>query len=338
MIVGDSSVVSRAAPRIAVLVPCYNEAVTIGAVVRDFSAALPGADIYVYDNNSSDGTSERAREAGAIVRAEPLQGKGNVVRRMFSDIEADIYILVDGDATYDAASAPAMIDALIVHQCDCVTATRIEQEQAAYRAGHRFGNRVITGMVTLLFGRGTRDMLSGYRVFSRRFVKSFPAMASGFEIETEFTVHALEQRMIMVDLETPYFGRPEGSASKLNTYKDGIRIVRTIANLVKEEKPLAFFGGVAFSLALAAMVAFIPIYIEYLETGLVRRFPTAILSAALMLAAGLSFTCGLVLDTVTLGRREMKRLAYMRQPGPPSGPWRMTDATEREASIRSVVS
>lgn len=302
--------------KIAVLVPCYNEAKTIHQVVTDFARELPGSRIYVYDNNSTDETHQIASEAGAVVRQEPLQGKGNVVRRMFSDIEADVYVLVDGDATYDARSAPLMVRTLVERSCDCVNAVRIPEERAAYRSGHEFGNRVITWLVTILFGRATRDMLSGYRVFSRRFVKSFPALAAGFEIETELTVHSLELKMRVADVETPYFARPEGSHSKLSTFSDGWRIIRTIADLLKEEKPLAFFASIAIVLVGVAIALFIPVYEEYLATGLVRRFPTAVLSTGIVLAAGLSLVCGLILDTVTHGRREMKRLAYLRIVGP----------------------
>jgi glycosyltransferase involved in cell wall biosynthesis len=300
--------------RVAVLVPCYNEALTIASVVRDFRSALPTATIYVYDNNSTDGTAEAASAAGAVVRFERFQGKGQVVRRMFSDVEADIYVLVDGDATYDAFAAPQLIGALLEDELDCVNAVRIATEQEAYRPGHRFGNWLLTTLVARIFGRQTRDMLTGYRVFSRRFVKSFPALASGFEIETEITVHALELRMQVADIETVYKGRPEGSESKLSTYKDGIRILKTIVLLVKEERPFFFFGMVALALLLTAIGLFIPVLIEFFQTGEVRRFPTAILSMGLVISAMLSFFCGLILDTVTHGRREMKRLIYLQQP------------------------
>jgi glycosyltransferase involved in cell wall biosynthesis len=302
--------------RIAVIIPCYNEQVAIPKVVADFRAALPGADIHVYDNNSTDDTAEVARAAGAIVGFEPYPGKGNVVRRMFSDIDADVYVMVDGDDTYDAAAAPRMVSLLVEHQLDMVNGARVTEVQQAYRFGHRFGNRLLTGLVRGIFGRQFSDMLSGYRVFSRRFVKSFPAVSSGFEIETELTVHAMELRMKTVEVDTRYKERPEGSTSKLSTIRDGIRILRTIGVLIKEERPLAFFSGVFALLALASVVLGVPVVAEYLRSGLVPRFPTAILSASIMLLAFLSLVCGLVLDTVTHGRRELKRLAYLAIPAP----------------------
>lgn len=299
---------------LAVLVPCHNEAVAIGTVVHDFRAALPDATIYVYDNNSTDQTSAVASAAGAIVVGEPLQGKGNVVRRMFADIDADVYVLVDGDGTYDASAAPALVHELLAGQLDMVNALRVANSQGAYRTGHRFGNRLLTSMVTTIFGRRMSDMLSGYRAFSRRFVKSFPALSAGFEIETELTVHALELRMPIAEIPTQYAERPAGSTSKLRTYRDGARILRTIAVLVKEERPLQFFSSVGLVLAIAAMILAVPLYREYMDTGLVPRFPTAVLSTGLMLLAFLSVTCGLVLDTVTRGRRELKRLHYLQVP------------------------
>ena len=300
--------------RVAVLVPCHNEAVAIGSVVRDFRAALPGATVYVYDNNSTDDTGAVASAAGAVVVNEPLQGKGNVVRRMFADIEADVYVLVDGDGTYDASAAPSLVHALVASQLDMVNALRVENAKGAYRPGHRFGNRLLTSMVTTIFGRRMRDMLSGYRAFSRRFVKSFPALSAGFEIETELTVHALELRMPIAEIPTQYAERPAGSTSKLRTYRDGARILRTIAVLVKEERPLQFFSLGGLVLALAAVVLVVPLYRVYMETGLVPRLPTAVLATGLMLLAFLSVTCGLVLDTVTRGRRELKRLHYLQVP------------------------
>jgi len=302
------------APRIAVLVPCHNEEAAIGGVVAGFRAALPGAVVYVYDNNSTDRTLAVAAAAGAVARRERLQGKGNVVRRMFADVEADAYILVDGDGTYDPAAAPAMLELLFGEGLDMVTAARVGEAAAAYRRGHRFGNRVLSGMVRRIFGRGVSDMLSGYRAFSRRFVKSFPALAHGFEIETELTVHALELRLPIGELPAPYGARPPGSASKLRTLRDGIRIARTILLLVQHERPLPFFGGMAALLLLLAIGIFIPVFEEYLETGLVRRFPTAILSTGLGLLSFLSLACGLILDTVTLGRQEAKRIAYLAIP------------------------
>jgi glycosyltransferase involved in cell wall biosynthesis len=300
--------------QIAVLIPCYNEATTIGKVVADFRAALPNALIYVYDNNSTDGTEEEAQAAGAIVRSEVLQGKGNVVRRMFADVEADIYVLVDGDDTYDAASVPMLIEMLIVGHLDMVNAARETQSAAAYRRGHRFGNALLTGMVALIFGNRFHDMLSGYRVLSRRFVKSFPALASGFEIETELTIHALHLRMPVREVQTAYKERPLGSMSKLRSFRDGLRILKTILVLVKEERPLPFFSTIFVLLAVTAIILAIPIVITFIETGLVPRFPTAILATGLMLLAFLSFACGLILETVTRGRLESKRMRYLSIP------------------------
>ncbi|MDX2142551.1 MAG: glycosyltransferase family 2 protein [Rhodospirillaceae bacterium] len=303
-------------PVVAVLVPCYNEEAAVGAVVRDFKAALPGAAVYVYDNNSKDRTAAVAAAAGAVVRRETLQGKGNVVRRMFADVEADIYVMVDGDDTYDAASAPRLIRELVDNQLDMVNGSRVPVEQEAYRPGHRFGNLLLTGLVTQVFGKRTNDMLSGYRVFSRRFVKTFPALARGFEIETELTVHALELRMPIADVATSYRSRPPGSASKLSTIKDGLRILWMIGKLVKEERPMPFFGLVAAALAGLAVALAWPLFMTYVDTGLVPRLPTAILSTGLMILAFLSFASGLVLDTVTQGRREMKRMRYLELPAP----------------------
>jgi glycosyltransferase involved in cell wall biosynthesis len=303
-------------PRIAVLIPCYNEAEAITAVVRDFAAALPEATIYVYDNNSRDATRERAAAAGAVVRTETSQGKGNVVRRMFADVEAEVYVLVDGDGTYDAASARRMVDHLLEESLDMVNAARVPVAAAAFRPGHVLGNRMLSRTVTAIFGNRIRDLLSGYRVFSRRFVKSFPALATGFETETELTVHALELRLPVAEIETPYRDRPAGSASKLRTYRDGFRILRTIFSLVKEERPLQFFASVAVTLAIVALALGVPLVTEFARTGLVPRLPTAVLAMGLMLLAGVSFVAGLILDTVTLGRREMKRLHYLALQGP----------------------
>jgi hypothetical protein len=296
---------------IAVLIPCYNEEVAVPRVVHDFRRALPSANIYVYDNASTDRTAEVAAQAGAIVGHEPFPGKGNVMRRMFSDIEADIYVLVDGDDTYDAEAAPALVRTLLDKQLDMVNGARVTSIKEAYRFGHRFGNRLLTGLVQWIFGKQFDDMLSGYRVFSRRFVKSFPAISSGFEIETELTVHALELRMKTAEVPIRYKDRPEGSASKLNTIRDGLRILKMIGVLVKEERPLMFFGCTFVALALLSVGLAIPLVFEYLETGLVPRFPTAILASAIMLLAFLSMVCGLVLDTVTHSRRELKRLHYL---------------------------
>jgi hypothetical protein len=297
--------------RIAVLIPCFNEEIAIQHVVQDFRNALPSARIYVYDNNSKDRTMAVATEAGATVRSEPRQGKGNVIRRMFSDVDADIYLLVDGDNTYEAAAAPKMIEALVEGSLDMVVGRRVESADLAYRPGHRFGNSMLTGVVAMIFGHCTQDMLSGYRVFSRRFVKSFPALSHGFEIETELTVHALELRMPTLDIDTQYVSRLPGSQSKLNTVRDGLRIFRMIGALVKEERPLQFFGLSSIALAVASLALIYPVVMEYLRTGLVPRFPTAILSAAIMTVAILAFFAALILDTVTNGRREMKRLTYL---------------------------
>ena len=298
-------------PTIAVLVPCCNEQQTIGDVIAGFRFHLPGCVVFVYDNASTDETAARARQAGAIVRAEPLPGKGNVVRRMFADVEADVYILVDGDDTYDAASAPMLVQRLLSESLDLVSAARLEDEQHAYRRGHRFGNRLLTRTVAQLFGKRFSDMLTGYRVMSRRFVKSFPALSSGFEIETELTVHALQLRVPTVEIETPYRGRPPGSVSKLRTLPDGARILKTIAALVKEERPLAFFAILSGIFAGLSLALGIPVVIEFLRTGLVPRLPTAVLSMGLMVVAFLSLTCGLILQTVTRGRLEFKRLQYL---------------------------
>jgi glycosyltransferase involved in cell wall biosynthesis len=300
--------------RVAVLVPCYNEEAAIAQVVADFRAALPGASVFVYDNNSTDGTIAAARAAGAIVRREGRQGKGHVVRRMFADIEADIYVLVDGDATYDAPSAPKMISDLIENNRDMVVGARVDQEQAAYRPGHRTGNWLLTSFVTSVFGKNFTDILSGYRVFSRRFVKSFPVLSGGFEIETELTVHALELDLPSGEIQTPYYARLKGSTSKLNTWRDGFRILWTIFRLYRSERPLNFFSGIGLALMVTSVVLAIPILITFLEEGVVPRVPTAILSTGMMLAAFLSFAVGLILDTVTRGRREIKLLAYLGQP------------------------
>jgi glycosyltransferase involved in cell wall biosynthesis len=303
-------------PRVAVLIPCYNEAEAIATVVRDFAAVLPEASIYVYDNNSTDETRSRASDAGAIVRTETFQGKGNVVRRMFSDVEAEVYVLVDGDGTYDASSARAMVDKLLQESLDMVNGARVPIDTAAFRPGHVFGNRLLTRTVAMIFGDRIRDMLSGYRVMSRRFVKSFPALASGFETETELTVHALELRLPVSEIPTPYRDRQAGSHSKLHTFRDGFRILRTIFMLVKEERPMQFFTSIAAMLFIVAMILGWPLVTEFLETGLVPRFPTAILATGLMVLAFISFVAGLILDTVTLGRREMKRLHYLGLQGP----------------------
>ncbi|SHN37045.1 Glycosyltransferase involved in cell wall bisynthesis [Duganella sacchari] len=302
--------------RIAILVPCYNEAVTIAAIVRDFQACLPQAQVYVFDNNSSDDTARIAREAGAIVRNVPEQGKGSVVRRMFADIEADAYIMVDGDDTYDASVAPQLVARLLQDGLDMVVGNRVSTEQAAYRPGHRFGNAMLTGCVSFLFGRTFTDILSGYRVFSRRYVKSFAAHSAGFEIETELTVHSLELRMPVAEVATVYKSRPEGSVSKLNTYRDGVRILSTILRLFKSERPLAFFSLFAVVSMLLSVILAEPLVQTYLHTGLVPRLPTAVLCAALMLFGVILLVCGIILDAVTKGRIEQKRFAYLAHPAP----------------------
>jgi len=300
--------------RVAVLVPCFNEEAAVATVIADFRKMLPSARIFVYDNNSSDRTVVVARDAGAEVRRERRQGKGHVVRRMFADIDADIYVLVDGDATYDAASAPRMIDALVSDRLDMVVGFRVDQVEAAYRRGHRAGNWMLTGFLSSVFGQAFKDILSGYRVLSRRFVKSFPVLSDGFEIETELSVHALELALPVTEIETPYYARPAGSFSKLNTWRDGFRILGTILKLYRTEKPLRFFGAIGIFLILISIGLAIPILVTYLEQGLVPRLPTAVLSMGLMILAMLSISSGLVLDTVTRGRREMKLLAYLSQP------------------------
>ena len=297
--------------KIAVLVPCYNEEAAVAKVVEDFRTALPAAIIFVFDNNSTDKTAQAARAAGAEVIQETHQGKGFVVRRMFSDVEADIYVLVDGDATYDSPSVRRMIVRLLEKRLDMVVGNRVDCEQVAYRAGHRAGNKLLTAFIASVFGSNFNDMLSGYRVFSRRFVKSFPVLSSGFEIETELTIHALELGLAVEEVDTPYYARPQGSVSKLHTWRDGFRILLTIVNLYRAERPLMFFTGIGTGLAVASIALAIPIITTFLETGLVPRLPTAVLSTGLMVLAFLSTAVGLVLDTVTRGRREMKLLAYL---------------------------
>ena len=300
--------------RIAVLVPCRNEVATVAGVVAGFRAALPACDVYVYDNGSTDGTGAAALRAGAIVRTEPRAGKGGVVRRMLGEIDADIYVMVDGDGTYDAASAPRMVEALVANDLDMVTAVRDEEHGAnAYRRGHRLGNRAFNALLGVLFGARPADMLSGYRVLSRRFAKSFPAISRGFEIETELTVHALEQRLPTAEVRTPYFERPAGSTSKLSTYADGARILWMTATLFRDERPLAFFGGIAIVVGTLGLLLGGSVVVEYMHTRLVPRFPTAILATGLMLLAFLALGVGLILNNVARGRRETKRLAYLAQ-------------------------
>ena len=305
-----------AAARIAVLVPCYNEAAAVADVVQGFRRALPGAVVYVYDNNSTDETGAVAARAGAVVRRAPLQGKGNVVRRMFADVEADIYVLVDGDGTYDAAAAPTLVRRLVEDDLDMVCGARRATEQAAFRQGHRFGNRLLSGLVRRIFGPQFRDMLTGYRVFSRRFVKSFPAQSHGFEIETELTVHALQMRLPSEEIDTVYGARPEGSESKLNTIRDGLRILRMISLLVREERPLQFFGAIVLAALFFAAALGGPVVVDYLRLGMVPRFPSLIVAVGLAVTGLLSFACGLILDTVARARLEQRRLAYLAVPGP----------------------
>lgn len=312
---------SAAVIRTAVLIPCFNEETAIAQVVADFRAALPDAAIYVYDNNSTDRTRQAAREAGAIVRTAALQGKGNVMRLMFSDVDADVYLLVDGDGTYEAAAAPRLVAALVEEGLDMVTGARVSDVKAAYRPGHRIGNRALTGIVRAVFGRRFSDMLSGYRVFSRRFVKSFPASSARFEVETELTVHALQMRLPAREIDTVYGARAEGSESKLHTIRDGIRILRMIGLLLREERPLQFFGGCAAAAFLLAGAMNLPVVLDYMATGLVPRFPTLIVGVGLGVTGLLSLACGLILDCVARGRLEQRRFAYLAQPGPGALRW-----------------
>lgn len=306
-------------PRIAVLLPCYNEEAAIATTIAGFRAALPKADIYVFDNNSKDATVAVAEAAGAIVRTERMQGKGAVVRRMFADVDADVYVMADGDATYDASAAPLMVRRLLEDRLDMVVGARASEIDAAYRRGHRFGNVMLTGLLARMFGRSFSDILSGYRVFSRRFVKSFPVLSHGFEIETEISVHALELKMPVAELRTAYGARPEGSTSKLSTYRDGWRILKTMISLYRNERPFYFFAAIAGFLALAAFILAAPLVLTYMKTGLVPRIPTAILVTGMMIVSVLSLFTGLILATVTRGRREVKRLAYLSQAAPEPG-------------------
>jgi glycosyltransferase involved in cell wall biosynthesis len=319
--------------RIAVLLPCYNEEAAIAQTVAGFRAALPDAAIYVYDNNSADRTREVAAEAGAIVRSEKMQGKGHVVRRMFADVEADIYVMADGDATYDAAAAPGLVAKLIDEQLDMVVGARKSAVDDAYRRGHVLGNRLFTGLLSSLFGRSFSDIFSGYRIFSRRFAKSFPALSRGFETETEISVHALELAMPVGEVVTAYGARPEGSESKLSTYRDGWRILKTILHLYRIERPVLFYGSFALLLAALAIALAVPLAITYFQTGLVPRFPTAILVTGLMILAFLSFFCGLILDTVVRGRREVRRLHYLSFPAVGAGRGFRSPAQDGESGL-----
>jgi hypothetical protein len=312
--VWQKGAVDMSAYRIAVLLPCYNEEAAIAQTVAGFRAALPDAAIYVYDNNSRDRTREVAAAAGAIVRTERMQGKGNVVRRMFADVEADVYVMADGDATYDASAAPELVRRLVEEQLDMVVGARKSEIEEAYRAGHVLGNKLFTGLLSRLFGRTFSDIFSGYRVFSRRFAKSFPALSRGFETETEISVHALELAMPVGEVVTAYGARPEGSESKLSTYRDGWRIMKTILHLYRIERPVLFYGSFGLMLAMTALVLSIPLAITFAQTGLVPRLPTAILATGLIILAFMSFMCGLILDTVVRGRREVRRLAYLSYP------------------------
>lgn len=307
---------SAAGLRVAVLLPCYNEEAAIAQTVAAFRTALPDATIYVYDNNSADRTREVAAMAGAIIRSERMQGKGHVVRRMFADVDADVYVMADGDATYDAAASSEMVRRLVTEQLDMVVGARRHKVEEAYRWGHQLGNRMFTGLLAVLFGRSFSDIFSGYRVFSRRFVKSFPALSRGFETETEISVHALELVMPVAEVTTIYGARPEGSASKLQTYRDGWRIMLTIFHLFRIERPAIFYGTFALGLAMLAVILAIPLAITYAQTGLVPRFPTAILVTGMVIMGTLSFFCGLILDTVVRGRLETRRLAYLALPAP----------------------
>jgi glycosyltransferase involved in cell wall biosynthesis len=310
---------SAAELQIAVLIACYNEQAAIGRVVREFRQVLPAATIYVYDNNSSDGSAEIAAGAGAVVRHEGPQGKGNVVRRMFADIEADVYVLVDGDATYEAAAAPRLVEALVDGKLDLVNGCRVSRASDAYRRGHRFGNRMLNAIVRAIFGDRFADMLSGFKVFSRRFVKTFPGLSRGFEIEAEVTIHALELGMPVGELPVDYRARPEESASKLKTVRDGVRILWLIARLVRAERPLFFFAALFAVLAASSIALAIPLAITYFETGLVPRLPTAVLATGMMLLAFLCLLSGLILSTITRGRREAKRMRYLAIPAPGNG-------------------
>ncbi len=300
---------------IAVIVPCFNESQAIAKVVGDFQKALPAAIIYVYDNNSTDGSAEIARSAGATVHREPRQGKGIVVRRMFADIEADVFVMVDGDDTYEAAAAPRMVGRMVEEGLDVVNGVRVPVSEEVYRPGHGFGNRMLSSMVRILFGHGYSDMLSGYRVFSRRFVKSFPVMSTGFELETELTIHALELQMPSAEERTAFKDRAGGLGKQASQLSDGFRILFTITRLLKQERPVEFFGVFGVLFVLLAVALAYPIIVDYYTTGLVPRLPTAVLSASIMLLAFLSFACGLILDTVTRGRQEAKRMRYLAEPG-----------------------
>ncbi len=319
--------------RVAVIIPCLNEAMSIAGVVRSFRASLPDAAIHVFDNASTDDTGVRARDEGAFVHRVPLRGKGHVVRRMFADVDADLYVLVDGDGTYDAASAPSMIETLRANGLDMVNGARVHTAEEAYRPGHVLGNRALSTMVAALFGDRLDDLLSGYRVFSRRYVKSFPASSSGFEIETELTVHALSLSMPLGEVETPYGARMEGSVSKLRTFRDGVRIARTIMLLLERERPFTFFGGIALLLLACAFGLALPLLPTWIATGLVPRLPTALLATGLVVLSSLSVVSGLVLDSVTRSRRETRHLAYLQLPGPVTPPIALQSVDRARADV-----
>ena len=302
--------------RVAVLLPCYNEEAAIAQTIAGFREHLPDATIYVFDNNSKDRTIEVARAAGAVVRSVMLQGKGNVVRRMFADIDADVYVMADGDMTYDPSAAPEMVRRLWDEQLDMVVGTRHHEDEEAYRGGHVLGNKAFTGLLAWLFGRSFSDIFSGYRAFSRRYAKSFPALSEGFETETEMSVHALELKMPVGEVATRYGARPEGSESKLSTFRDGWRILKTIGTLFRVEEPRAFYGTLAFAIQLTAIGLSIPLFITFFETGLVPRLPTAVLVTGMTIVALLTFFAGLTLSAIKRGRAETRRLAYLAQPAP----------------------
>lgn len=304
-------------PKVAILLPCHNEEGAISGVIKAFRKVMPDADIYAYDNASTDNTYAEAKAAGAIVGREMRKGKGNVVRRMFADIDADIYVMADGDGTYDAEALPAMVDHLVHDNLDMIVGTRAKDEdEEVYRAGHRFGNRMLNTLVHLSFGQIFTDMLSGYRVFSRRFVKSFPSISQGFEIETELTIHALQQRLPVAEIPTRYYKRAGGTQSKLSTYRDGFRILNFILFFLKEGRPFFFFGLISLLLAILSLAIGIPVVLEFLETGLVPRLPSAVLSMGLMISAVLSFICAVILDSVSNARQEQKRLRYLAYSAP----------------------
>lgn len=303
---------------IAAIVPCHNEALAVGKVVADLKAAVPAMRVYVYDNNSTDGTDEIARAAGAIVRYEHSTGKGNVVRRAFSDIDADIYVMVDGDDTYEVGAVPEMIERLMSGPYDHVLGVREQVTDTAYRAGHEAGNRAFNVLVSKVFGMPVNDMLSGYRVMSRRFVKSFPALSREFEIETELTVHCANLRVPCAEVAVGFRDRPEGSESKLSTYRDGLKILRLILHLVRFERPVLFHSVLGALFVVVALILGIPVLVDYARTGLVPRLPTAVLASSIVLIGILLWMVGLILDAVAKSRREAARLNYLRLPAPPA--------------------